>query len=365
VPSEPDAARTSRTARKDEHSLPSSRNSDRRAAGGRRPRHFFIGAAVLLLLAAQAPATSFAGQANGRALITTASGVRLRERPDAGAAEVGRLQLGLVVEELERSTGKSKVGAEEAFWHRVAAPGGARGWVFGALVAPFDPARREETYQRLAGERVANAAATFAELSELVRFPDRAVGEVRRRDALAELELTRLVALARSLANIQMEELDKPPYKPWVAEHEREIVYSEPAGQWYVRAERFWALQQKYRALPLAERAAWEAARTPLPGECEGYLPCYLYLETETNGKYLKLYPRGAHADAALSELAEFFGQVSEDLRGGNPVFEVPRADRANFRRSVAALRAQLALVPAPKKARVLGLLDGIARRFR
>ncbi len=322
-------------------------------------------AGLLFIFGAHAPARTFAAQSSGRSLITTASGVRLREHPDAGAAEVGRLQLGLVVEELERSPEKARIGSAEAFWHRVSAPGGASGWVFGSLVAPFDPARRDEIYQRLAADRVANAAATFADLSELVRFLDRAAKEVNSRDALAELELMRLVALARSLANIAMENLEKPPYKPWVTEHEREIVYSEPAGQWFVRSERFWALQQKYRAMPLAERAAWQAAQTPLPGECEGYLPCYLYLESETNGRYLKLYPRGAHADAALAELSEFFGHVTEDLRGSNPVFEVPREDRANFSKSVAGLRAQLALVPAPKKARVLSQLDEIARRFR
>jgi hypothetical protein len=343
-----------------------SSGSDRRAARGRLRRRFF--ATAVFLLAAHASADSaaaFAAQADGRQLITTASGVRLRERPDTNSAEVGRLQLGLVVRELERSPEKAKVGPAEAFWHMVSAPGGARGWVFGSLVAPFDPARREETYVRLASERVENAAATFPELSELVRFLDRALGEVTRREALAELELTRLVALGRALANIPPEDLEKPPYKPWVAEHEPEIVYSEPAGQWYVRSERLWDLQQKYRALPIAERIAWEAAQTPLPGECEGYLPCYLYLQTETNGRYLKLYPGGAHADAALADLAEFFGQVAEDLRGSNPVFEVPPADRADFRKSVAALREQLAPVPAARKARVAGLLDEVERRFR
>ena len=324
-----------------------------------------MAAALLLLAAHNAHAAAFAAQADGRPLIVTASGARLRERPDANSAEVGRLQLGLVVRELERSAERSRVGSTEAFWHMVSAPSGVRGWVFGGLVAPFDPARRDETYLKLASERVANAAATFAELSELVRFLDRAVKQVTRREALAELELTRLVALARTLANIPLEELEKPPYKTWVTEHEPEIVYSEPAGQWFVRAERLWGLQQKYRALPVAERAAWEAAQTPLPGECEGYLPCYLYGQTETNGRYLKLYPRGAHADAALSELAEFFGHVAEDLRGSNSVYEVPPDDRANFRKSVAALRAQLALAPAAKKARVLELLDEVARRFR
>ncbi|MCA1618584.1 MAG: SH3 domain-containing protein [Acidobacteria bacterium] len=351
--------------------MSSSGDSDRRAARGRLRRRFLASQALIFLLAAHAATNAAAApkpsaaQSNTRTLITTATGARLRERPDAGSAEVGRLQLGLVVEELERSAEKARVGSAEAFWHRVSAPGGASGWVFGGLVAPFDPARRDETYQRLASERVSHAAPTFPELSELVRFLDRALKEVTRREARAELELTRLFALGRSLASIAMEDLEKPPYKPWLTEHAGEIVYSEPAGQWFVRSELLWSLQRKHAGLPVAERAAWEAAQTPLPGECEGYLPCYIYKETETNGRYLRLYPRGAHAEQALSNLSEFFGHVTEDLRGGNPVFEVPRVDRPSFRKSVAALRAQLALVPAAGRARVVAQLDEIARRFR
>ena len=101
-----------------------------------------------------------------------------------------------------------------------------------------------------------------------------------------------------------------------------------------------------------------------MPGECEGYLPCYLYMEIESNGKYLKLYPRGAHADAALAAVSELLGHIVESFQEANSPYEVPRADRANFRRSLAQLRAQLALVPAAKKTRVLGQLDRIARRF-
>jgi hypothetical protein len=269
------------------------------------------------------------------------------------------------VDELERSAEKSKVGSAEEFWHLVSEPGGARGWVFGGLVSPFDPAQRDAVYLKLAGERLANSAATFAELSELVRFLERATREVKGRQVLAELELARLVALARSLASIPLEDLGKQPFKAWTDERAKEIVYSEPAGQWYVRAELFWTLQRKYAGLPVAERAAWEGAQTPLPGECEGYLPCYLYMEMETNGKYLKLYPRGAHADAALASLSEMLGQIVEGLRESDSPYEVPRADRANFRRSMAALRAQLALVPAAKRARVSGQLDAIAQHFR
>jgi hypothetical protein len=343
--------------------LPPAKTLFSRAAGRSLCRLTLVSAALLLLLAAAAP-SSF-GQTSGRKLIVTAAGARLRERPETAAAEAGRLTLGSIVDELERSAEKSRVGSAEEFWHHVNAPGGARGWVFGGLVAPFDPARRDAVYLKLTNDRLANTAATFADLSELVRFLDRAVREVKARDALAELELLRFSALARSLAAMPFEDLGKTPYKSWTDEREKEIVYSEPAGQWYVNSQVLWDLQSKYKDLPVAERIAWEASQTPTPGECEGYLPCHTYRESETNGRYLKLYPRGAHADEALAKLAESLGYVVEDLRGQNPVFEVPRDDLPNFRESLAAMRAQLAQVPGEKKARVVAQLDEIARRFR
>jgi hypothetical protein len=57
---------------------------------GTTPAALFLTAAILFTLAAHADATNAAtatltAQANGRALITTASGVRLREQPDADA----------------------------------------------------------------------------------------------------------------------------------------------------------------------------------------------------------------------------------------------------------------------------------------
>lgn len=341
--------------------MPSTKTRHSPAAVRNLRRLSFASAALAVLLLAAAHTS---GQTPQGQLIVTAAGARLRERPETAAAEVGRLALGAVVNIVERSAGKSQVGPSEDFWYSVSAPGGARGWVFGGLVAPFDPARRDALYLKLARDRLANSSAAFADLSELVRFLDRATREVKSRSTLAELELARLVALARSLAAMPFQELDRPPYKTWTEEREKEVVYSEPAGQWYVRADLFWNLQRKYAGLPTAERAAWEGAQTPMPGECEGYLPCYLYMETESNGKYLKLYPRGAHADAALAAISELLGHIVEDLNGSRPNYDVPREDRASFPKSLAALRAQLALVPAAKKARVLAQLDAVARRF-
>jgi hypothetical protein len=321
---------------------------------------------LALLVATPAAVSARAAQSsNVKSRITTASGVRLRAEPRTDAAEVVRLPLGVVVRELERSPQRERVGATEDHWFRVATDGGAEGWVFGGLTAPFEPSRRAEVYRQLAAARVANAAATFPELSDLVVFLERAVKEVKEREALAELELARLVALQRSLANIDMMEKDKEPFAAWTKAREEQIVYSDPAGLWYVRAEMFWDLQAKYKDLPSAETIAWEGARIPLPGECEGYLPCYLYLLTQTEGRYLKLYPRGAHAGDALRTISESLNQLIGDQSGENSGLTAEPEDRAEVAKHLAELRAQVAPATHPLRPRVLDQLDAVARRYK
>ena len=330
-----------------------------RAAAGSSGRLLFAAAALLFALTFTAQARQAAG---ARQRITTGANVRVRSSPDTTAGEVARLQLGTVVEELERSQEKALVGASEDFWYMVSAPGGARGWVFGALTAPFDAARREEIYARLASERASKTDATFSDASELVRFAERAAKEVQGRGARAELEFARLRALARSLTFLTSGQPSEEPFKQWAAEHESEIAYSEPSGEWYVRADLLWDLQAKYKELPLAERVAWEAAQTPLPGECEGDLSCNMYYLSVTNGRYVKLYPRGAHAAEALKGLEELVNAVVEDSRSPSPVYEVPPGSDIEFKNLLATLRSQLTPAASPAATRILKQLDAIAR---
>ncbi len=319
-------------------------------------------AALLCLSVSQADGLSVrqtAGAARQR--ITIAANVRVRKAPDTASEEAGRLPLGTIVDELERSEAKATVGTSEDFWYMVSAPNGVRGWVFGALTAPFDAARREEIYTRLASERAAKTDATFTDSSELVRFSERAAKEVTRRDARAELEFARLRALARSITFLSGGEQQDEPRKQWAAEHEQEIVYSDPSGEWYVRADILWALQAKYKDLPIGERIAWEAAATPLPGECEGDVTCNLYYASETVGKYIKLYPRGAHADDALKSIEETVNAVVEDSRSSSQMYEIPPASDADFNKTLAGLRAQLTPPATPQAGRILKQLDLIA----
>ncbi|HZI17851.1 MAG TPA: SH3 domain-containing protein [Pyrinomonadaceae bacterium] len=322
--------------------------------------------ALAAVAAAPAARAALAPSAQAqKSRITTASGVRLRGAPSGTAAEVARLRLGSLLRELGRSDAKARVGESEDYWYRVATPEGVEGWVFGALTEAFDPARAEEIYLRLAEARVNYAAATFADLADTVRFLDRALKEVKTRETVAELELARLLTLSRSFASFDIEGLTKQPFKGWVQEHDKEIVYSEPAGQYYVRSELLWGLQKKYSGLPVAERVAWAAAQNPLPGECEGYLPCMLHLTLETSGKYLALYPQGPHADDAAGEVADLLSSVAADAREKNPVYTVPPEDRADFRRQLTRLRTLLAPVRGVRATEARKHLDAVARRWR
>lgn len=338
-------------------SLPITDRSERAGAPSS-GRLLFAAVALLFAFTFTAQARQAAG---ARHRITTASNVRVRSSPDTASEEAARLQLGTVVEELERSQEKASVGTSEDFWYMVSAPNGARGWVFGALTAPFDAARREEIYTRLATERAAKTDATFADASELVRFAERAAKEVSGRGARAELEFVRLRALARSITFLQGGEQQDETYKRWASEHEPEIVYSEPSGEWYVRADLLWDLQAKYKDLPVAERIAWEAAQTPLPGECEGDLSCNMFYLSATNGRYVKLYPRGAHAAEALKGIEEMVNGVVEDSRSANPIYEVPNGSDTEFKKLLATLRSQLTPAAGPAATRILKQLDVIA----
>lgn len=343
------------------------------AAGIRLRRRLIFTACALVFACAIVGAARGRQESGAKSRIIVASGARVRSAPNAGGGEVGRLQLGVVVRELERSGAKERVGGTEDFWYRVAAPGGVEGWVFGALTAPFDEARRAAIYRKLAADRLKPAgeerepsAATFAEQTDLVAFLTRAASEFKARAERGEFELLRLLALHQALGFVPIEKQTEQPYQSWLKTHEPQIAYSEPAGQWFVRADLLWDLQKRYADLPpLGERIAWEASQIPLPGECEGYLPCYMHLYTLTEGRYLKLYPRGANADKALGQMADSLTEIVKSISSPNNPYEVPAADRAEFRRTVALLRAQISAVPNPNRARALRQLDALARHFR
>ena len=299
-----------------------------------------------------------------RQRITVASNVRLRREPQVAAEELARLGFGTIVREMAQTKTKEQVAGAEDYWYRVSTPDGREGWIFGALSMPFDAARRAGIYLKIAAPRLKVENPNFADSSDLYQFLTRVLSDPTATPAeRAELELSRLLALHQTLASIPMEKLETEPLKSWVKQHEAEAVYSEPAGQWFARSELFWKLHTKYRQLPVAERIAWEAAQIPLPGECEGYVPCYLYLLSVAQGQYLKHHPRGAHAEEALKQIGEMLSGVVEDAKTRRQ-YTWPsnaasgRDERTQLRQSIIELRAAVARTQSPARTRLLAQLD-------
>jgi len=287
--------------------------------------------------------------------ILIASGVRARTDPAVSAAEVGRLQLGAIVSELARSPNKDKIGELEDNWIRVALPDGKEGWIFAAFTRPFDPARRSEIYRRIAAERLKNKSAGFDDSADLARFLATAITQVNDRETLADLEFGRLLALQRAAAAIPIEKAEQPPFSTWTKGREGEVSYNEIGGNWLLDSKLFWNLQKKYSTLPVGEKIAWEGARNFLGGECEGDITCFLGSLNLTDGRYLSLYPRGAHAEEAVSNLVRDLQETSELLKSsaGHDA-----DDRSTGLKELAILRATVTKTASARKAALFKLLD-------
>lgn len=169
-------------------------------------------------------------------------------------------------------------------------------------------------------------------------------------------EFKRLVALQAALKKIPYDDYDKEPHKSFLKWNENETNYSDPSAEYYVRSELFWDLYEKNRAHPIAEQIAWTAAKNPLPGECEGYLNCYLYVLNARWGKYLSIYPKGRYSLDALNLLGQALSPMVGD-RVKRAVYGGPTdaSDRAELQKLLAELEATVSRTSGTRGAKVRG----------
>jgi len=179
----------------------------------------------------------------------------------------------------------------------------------------------------------------------------------------AAREFKRLQTLQAALAKIPMEKQEKEPHKTFLKKNEKEITYSEPAGQWYVRSELFWDLRNRHSSLPIAEAIAWAAAQNPIPGECEGYINCYMYLLTVTEGRYLSYYPNGKYSKQALKTIVDRL----EPLAADDSQYDGPAdaSDRAELKKTLAELRTQISGSNNPDKAKAIALIAKLEMKHK
>ena len=325
----------------------------------KRRTHTAALACCCLLLALVSPA---AGQEvkldAARQKITTASFVRARSTPEFAAAEVARLKLGTVVAAVARTQEQSQIGEKRDYWYKVELPGGAPGWVFGGLLADYDPARRAETVRQIIEARSKVESMSFEDGVDFYNFVEAALAAARDPATRGELELHRLHAVGFAVLSIPLGQQTRPPYRDFHAAHAQQVFHHELAGGWYVRPDAFWALERKYTGTPTGDLIAWDAAHAPIGGECESDEVCQFFALYQTEGKYLGLYPRGVHAAEAVADIAQALAsdEIPARLKGNEG--GLASDERKELRASLRALRDVISKTAAPEKASILKRLD-------
>ncbi|MBI4854443.1 MAG: SH3 domain-containing protein [Acidobacteria bacterium] len=297
--------------------------------------------------------------------IITASAVRVRSNPQTSSQEITKLSVGTIVKEIEKSDRKEKIGQQEDFWYQVVLSDGKQGWVFGAFTKSFETDKQEQIYINLLNDRL-TAKTSFNDQVDLVNFLERIAKEVKTPTISAELELGALLALRQSLHSIPFDKDDSGLYKSWLKKQDPKIVYNEPAGSWEVRSDMFWDLQKKYSFLPVGDKIAWEAARNVIPGECEGYFPCYIAAINLSLGEYLSLYPNGKYSQEALQEIQDVVNGFLEDLK--NPEQSYRFLDEAESRKDAQGqlnkLQKQISKVPGAKTVTISKQIEQLIQKL-
>ena len=292
----------------------------------------------------------------GEQIIVIAAASKIRQQPRNSSTQLASVKIGKTFSVVERSGG----------WYRVEYGNGKSGWISDTLVKNYKTNDRDKIYADIANRYFRQKtvdAGTAAEVLEFLRTAQALVGSD---DAKAEMNLKRLRVLSLALKSIPAAKSDDAPYDNFLKANEKEIVYSEPGSQWFVRSEILWDLRTRYAKLPIAEEIAWDAAQNPIPGECEGYVNCYLYQIRATSGEYLNFYPNGKHSKEALKNLTDYLEPLAVELKK-NAATAPPSdiSDRAEFNRFLTELRAIVSKMSDLDKAKPLQLIKQIGEDYR
>ncbi len=291
-------------------------------------------------------------------IIVTTFSVPVRSQAKPDAPMLSNVKLGTVLRVTEKNPA----------WYKVQYSAGGKtstGWVSANSVNDLNASGKTEIYRQIV-ERNYKPQMDFESASEFYEFLSNARGDLDTSDKSADLELKRLLALRSALKTIPVDKRETSPYKDFLKAQEKEIVYNEPAGQWLVTSNQFWDLHSKYKKSVVSDTIAWEAANNPLPGECEGYVNCYLFDMRMRFGEYLNLHPNGKNSAEALRNMTNYLSPIVADLQQ-KAVYNGPTdvTDRAEFNNLIAELRTIVARLPFVEKEKALQQLRQIAEAYR
>jgi hypothetical protein len=299
------------------------------------------------------------GNSNLPEIVVSTPALSVRSSPSSTASEISRAQLGSTYKVIEKSSG----------WYKIQIPNRSNtvtGWIPTTAAVDSDKSGNDEIYRQVLAKNSRSDKMSFNESVEIYDFLTRILPDVKDLNTAAEFSLKRLVALRSALDAIPVDQPNQKIYQDFIKSQNENIVYSDPAGQWFVRAPLFWDLHSKYTATTSGEKIAWEAAKNPLPGECEGYVNCHIFLLRMTDGEYLNFYPNGAHSVEALKNITNFLEPIAADA-DVKKVYNGPTdvSDRAEFNSLITEMRVIISRLPNTEKEKALRQLKKIAEGFK
>lgn len=286
--------------------------------------------------------------------VITGSNVRVRQDPNLSAAEVAKLALGTIVQELGRTSKQETIGNMQDYWYQISFADGQQGWIFGSFTRVYSEAQRDEIYHEITQARLSRENLNWFDQIDLARFLSRVSEEVSTPQIAAELKLARLRVLRQSL-----EPLETPPpeFEEWTQEQQESIYYGEIQDRWFVWSNLFWELHAEYQHLPISDEIAWEAAKNPTGGECEGYVPCHLSRINRSYGTYLSLYPSGEYASQALEAISAILQHFTQQKSS-----DYDRSGYLMLQQELKRLRSTIEATTVPEKNKVSDQLKQIAQ---
>jgi hypothetical protein len=290
-------------------------------------------------------------------IIVNVTSARVRSEPALSSSTVTFAKLGSLYPVLEQT----------ARWYKVRlSNSGATGWISMEVAGEFDNAKRDAIYNDLIKKYYKEDDRDFPTSAEVFEFLTRARDEAADERTKADLSFKRFNALRCALKAVPSGKSDENPYREFLEKNDAEIIYSEPSAEWLVRANLLWELHKSYAKLPIAEEIAWQAANNPIPGECEGYTNCYIYLVRVTSGEYLNFYPDGKYSREALKRLTDFLEPIASDA-AEKKIYAAPTdtSDRKDFNQLLTELRGILSKLPYIEKNTAIAQVNKIAEGYR
>ncbi|MEZ5308674.1 MAG: hypothetical protein R2684_16130 [Pyrinomonadaceae bacterium] len=297
-----------------------------------------------------------------REIITTVINGRIRKGSNTKSEIVKELPLGTRLMAVSEANGWDEVyyGEPDSEGKRKTV------WISKTITTPYDSAKPGVQAQKIADKYFKMAKMDFATAVQLYEFLPGAADRAKTYEVGGDLRLKSIKALNLALRAVPFDKSESNPYKAFLDKNKDMVVYSEPAGEWYVVSEKIWQLHERYRKHKVGEEIAWTAASNSLPGECEGYINCYLYMLRIREAEYLNFYPNGKHSLEALGNIKSMLEPIVADAKEKTVYYTTNDiSDRAEFNSTLVDLRKIVSKSPHVEKQDVLKQIQLIADGYR